>query len=177
MPLTNPRSADHIAAAAGTFEPQRQNNFSFEVSLGASDKDLIVMGLQAFPFPKESNEEVSIPYQNETRYVAGKYAVDAGSLVIVDFVDADTRGAIMRWRKKIFDPQTGNVGLAKDYKKQAYLVATAPDGTRTRACKLIGCWPQAVDGGDLSMDSSDKVSISVTIRYDKVDWSESIIGA
>jgi hypothetical protein len=176
-PLTNPQSADHIAATAGTFEPQRQNNFSVEFAIGASDKDIIVMSHQGFPLPKESNEEVTIPYQNETRYVAGKYAVDAGTLVLTDYVDVDTRGAIMRWRKMVYDPATGIVGLAKDYKKTGYIVMTAPDGTRTRVCKLKGSWPQAVDGGELTMDASDKVTMSVTIRYDKVSWSESLPGA
>jgi hypothetical protein len=177
MALTNPQAADHIAAQAGTFEPQRQNNFSLEIPLTGSDKDFISMSLQSVPLPNESNDEIEIQFQNEKRYVAGQYTVDATTLIVRDYVDVDVRGAIMRWRKQVYDPQTGNVGLAKDYKRQANIVMTAPDGTTQRVCKLIGCWPQAVTGGNLAMDASDQVQIEVTLRFDKADWSDSITGA
>lgn len=177
MALTNPQSADHIAAAAGTFEPQRQNNFQIEIPLSGSDKDYISMSLQAVPLPNESNEEVEIKFQNESRYVAGKYKVDASQLSIRDYVDQDTRGAIMRWRKQVFDPQTGRVGLAADYKKTAHIVLHGPDGSTERVCKLIGCWPQAINGGTLNMDSAEQVMMEVVLRYDLVDWSQSLVGA
>lgn len=170
MALTNPQSADHIAAEAGTFEPQRQNNFSVEIALPGADKDILVMSTQGFPLPNESNDEVEIQYQNEKRYVAGMYNLDTTSLTLRDYVDVDTRGAVMRWRKQVYDPATGKVGLAKDYKKTAYLVLTAPDGTQQRLCKLKGAWPQQVTGGSLEMSSAEQVQIEVTLRFDKVIW-------
>lgn len=170
MGLTNPTAADHIAAEAGTFEPQRQNNFSIEIALEEADKDLIIMGLQGVPLPNESNDEIEIQYQNEKRYVAGPYTVDSTTLSIRDFVDMDTRGALMRWRKKVYDPATGQMGLAKNYKKTANIIMTAPDGSEERVCKLKGCWPQAVTGGNLSMDAGDQVLVEVTLRFDKVIW-------
>jgi len=175
--LTNPTSADHLAAEAGSFEPQRQNNFTFEVALGDADRDLIEMGLNALPLPNEANEIVELLFQNEKRKVAGQSTVDDVTLTIVDFVDKDTRGAIMRWRKMVYDPQTGKIGLAKDYKKTAYIVLHGPDESNVRVCKLKGTWPSAVNGGSLSMEGSDKVLIEVTLTIDKADWSESITGA
>ena len=176
MPLTNPESADHIAAEAGTFEPQRQNNFTFEVALSSEDKDVITLSMQSAPLPNESNDEVEIQHQNERRYVAGQALFEATTLTIRDYVDQDTRGALLRWRKLVYNPKTGKVGLAKDYKKRAFVRMTAPDGTSERICKLIGSWPQALVGGNLSHDASEQVLIEVTIRFDKVDWSDSISG-
>jgi hypothetical protein len=170
MGLTNPQSADHIAAEAGSFEPQRQNNFSLEIPLGSADKDLIVLSVQSVPLPNESNDEVEIQHQNEKRYVAGQATVDTTSMTIHDYVDRDTRGAVMRWRKQVYDPATGQIGLAKNYKKTAYIIMTAPDGTEERICKLKGCWPQAVTGGNLGHDGSEPVMIEVTLRFDKVLW-------
>ena len=109
MPLQN---ADHIASEKGNFEPQRSNNFTFEVALGQADRDLIELGLQSIPLPNESNDEIEIQFQNEKRYVAGQYTVDSTTLIVRDFVDSDTRGAIMRWRKLVYDALTGNVGFA-----------------------------------------------------------------
>ena len=83
----------------------------------------------------------------------------------------------MRWRKKVYDPATGKVGLAKNYKRTVDIVMTAPDGTSERKCRLIGCWPQAVSGGQMDMSSAEQVQIEVTLRFDKPDWSESIVGA
>ena len=176
MGLNNPQSADHIAAQNGSFEPQRSNNFSVEFPLGGSDKEIIILGLQSIPLPNEQNEEIEIPYQNERRYIASRYMVDEASMSIRDAVDVDTRGALLRWRKQVFDPTTGNVGLAKDYKKTGYIKMTAPDGTSERLCTLIGAWPKSLNGGNLDMESSDKVVMEVSIRYDKAIW-EGISGA
>jgi hypothetical protein len=169
MGLTNPQSASHIAAAGGTFEPQRGNNWSIEINLG-KDKDPIIMSLMSLPLPAESNEEIEIQYQNEKRYVAGQATIDAVSLVVRDYVDADTRAAIMRWRAKVYDPASGKVGLAKDYKKNADIIMTAPDGSSERVCKLYGVWPQMVNSGNLDMSSAEPVTIEVTLRVDKVKW-------
>jgi hypothetical protein len=175
--LSNPQSADHIAAAAGTFEPQRQNNFSVEVSLGSADRDLIVMGLHGFTLPTQSNDIVEVEFQNEKRKVAGQVTVDEGSLVLKDFVDADTRGAILRWRKLVYDVQTGNIGLASSYKKTANVVMTGPDGSSTRVAKLVGAWPSADPAVELSSEGAEKLLMEVPIQVDKIDWSRDILGA
>jgi len=170
-----PQNADHIAAEAGTFEPQRQNNFTVEIPLG-NDKEYISLSCQAIPLPVESNDEVEIQYQNEKRYVAGQATFDATSFTVRDYVDVDTRGAIMRWRHQVYNPATGAIGLASNYKKTVWIVMEGPDGATTRVCKLTGCWPQAVNGGTLDMSASDQVQIEVTLRFDKPIWSENIPG-
>jgi len=170
MSLTNPTSADHIAAEAGSFEPQRSNNFSFEVALSGADRDIIVMSLQATTIPGEKNDEIALNYQNEVRYVAGKYTVDAGSVTLRDYVDVDTRGAVLRWRLQVYDPATGKIGLAKDYKKTAYIVMTAPDGSGVRVAKMKGCWPTGIGAANLSMEQAGEVLIEVPLRFDKLEW-------
>jgi hypothetical protein len=177
MALTNPQSADHIAAEAGTFEPQRQNNFSLEIPLSGTDKDYISMALHGLTLPQQTNEVGEIEFQNETRKYAGKANVEEGTLILKDFVDVDTLGAVLRWRKQVYDPQTGNIGLAKDYKKTGYAILTGPDGSGERVAKLIGCWPSADPSFDLNMEGSDKILLEVPIQIDKTDWSGSITGA
>jgi hypothetical protein len=98
-------------------------------------------------------------------------------LVLKDFVDADTRGAILRWRKQVYDSATGKIGLAKDYKKLAHVILSGPDGSSERVGKCKGCWPTADPAIELNMEGGDKVLLECPIAIDKIDWSDSIEGA
>jgi hypothetical protein len=168
--MADPLSADHVAAQAGGFEPQRQSNWEFEVALGGGDRDVIKLSARSMDLPRGTNEEVQLPYGNENRYVAGKMTWDATSLTLADYVDQDTRAAILRWRREVYNPDTGNLGLAKDYKKDATLTLYGPNGQMERQCKLTGCWPTTEPGGSLDHSSSDAVMIEVPIRFDKAIW-------
>lgn len=170
MPLTNPMSADHLAGAAGQFEPQRSNNFTVEIALGGQDRDLLIMSLQSASLPSERNDEIPINFGNEVRYVAGKASVDPISMNVTDYVDSGTRDAVMRWRKQVYDKETGNVGRAADYKKTADLILMAPDGSSRRVCRLIGVWPVSVSGGQLSFENAGLMQIEVSLRCDKAIW-------
>jgi hypothetical protein len=177
MALTNPQAADHIAQEAGAFEPQRQNNFQVEIPLPGADKDLITMALHGFTLPQQVNEPINVEFQNEIRKVAGQANVEEASLMLKDFVDVDTRGAILRWRKEVYDPSTGNIGLAKDYKRSVDVVLHAPDGTLVRVARLVGAWPSADPSIELTMEGGEKILMEVPIQIDKIDWSDTILGA
>lgn len=177
MSLTNQLAADHIAQEAGSFEPQRNNNFSLEIPLDGADRDLIVVGLHGITLPVQSNTSIKVEYQNESRKVAGVAEVQDGEMMLKDFVDQDTFGAILRWRKKVYDPKTGSIGLAKNYKKTCNLILHAPDGTEKRVGKLIGVFPLADPDFQGSFESNEKRIMNVPLSIDKIDWSDSVIGA
>lgn len=177
MALTNPQSADHIAQQDGSFEPQRLNNFSIEIPLDGADRDLIVAGLHGVKLPAQKNTPQKIEFQNESRKVAGQAEVDDGNISIKDFADQDTLGAILRWRKKVYDPVTGKIGLAKNYKRTCNLILHAPDGSFERIGKLIGVWPiQDPEFEGKSEDPAKRI-MEVPLSIDKIDWSGSITGA
>lgn len=167
-----PQDARHIANAEGDFAPQHENNWLIEIGgLDGDAKDLITLSLVSSALPPESNEEISLPYGNETRYVAGKAQFDPIPLVVRDYVDRPVRAALMAWRRQVYDPETGNVGLPSQYKKQAEIILQASNGTLSRSCRLIGIWPQALNPGTLSMDSANPVQIEMTLRYDRALWT------
>ncbi len=178
MALTNPQSADHIAQEAGSFEPQRQNNFDIEIPLDGADRDLIQMGAHGFTLPQQSNPPVIVEFQNEKRKVAGAVEIDEGNLMLKDFIDQDVRGAILRWRKEVYDPVTGNIGLATNYKRTGNLILKGPDGSSERVAKLIGMWPSADPTIEVTHEGGqEKLLMECPIQIDKIDWSESITGA
>lgn len=161
-------SAQHIAPAGGFFEPQRAFNWSLEIALDdAGDQILIMQGLQSFEAPRESNEEIALDYANERRYVAGKAEYQAGPLVINDYVDQGVASAVIKWRRQVYNAETGSIGLARDYKKNADLTLISPNQNTVRIWKLLGIWPQAVEYGNLDMSANDKVQIGVILRYDR----------
>jgi hypothetical protein len=161
-------SASHLAPAGGFFEPQRRNNWSLEIALDdPGDQVLIVQGIQSFDGVRVSSEEISLEYANERRYVAGKTEYQTATLRLLDFVDAGTASAIIKWDRLVRNSETGSVGLARDYKKNADLVMGAPNGSTIRIWKLIGLWPQAVEYGEFDMRSSEPVEVSATLRYDR----------
>ena len=166
-----PQSANHIANQRGDFAPQHQNSWVLEIAgLDGDAKELIVLSLQEGALPNESNEVIQIKYGNESRKVAGKVELAEMPLKVVDWVDKKTRKAVQDWRKQVYDPETGNVGLPASYKKTASIILFASDGTRAREVRLTGLWPSAVVGGSLNMASADIVKIEVTLQYDKAQW-------
>lgn len=179
-------SAGHISAGSrrsddslqGNFEVQRQNNWYFEVtppSGGDNDtKRIIELALDVGFLPTEVSDEIEIHFVNERVWVAGKPTFEAGTLTLKDYVDQPVMKAVADWRRLVYNPNTGAVGLAKNYKVDADVILFAPDGTYRRKWMLRGCWPQqVVYGGTLDMSSMDPNKIEITIRYDKAIGNQS----
>jgi hypothetical protein len=161
-------SSNFLAPAGGSFEPQRSYNFSLEIALDdAGDQMLIMSGLESFDTPTETTEEIVLDYGSSKRYVAGKTTFNTAELKLKDFVDQGVAQAVINWRRSVFNAETDATGFARDYKKSADLILVAPDNSISRIWKLQGLWPTTVHYGSLSMAQSDKVLISVTLRYDR----------
>lgn len=157
-------SADHIAAQGGAFEPQRKNNFTLILEMGG-DIELIQRSLDSFPIPKEANEEIAVNFGNEVRKVAGRSTFENLSLVLKDFVDQEVVEQMIAWRRLVYEPSTGKIGLARDYKKQGEVIMFGPDGERQRTWKLYGVWPSKLDpgGGDMNANENNKITCTLTI--------------
>ncbi len=158
-------SADHIAPAGGAFEPARKNNFTIIVPFGTTE---IQMALASCPLPKPGVGELTIPYGNEERFVAGVAKFDAVALVVKDFVRHGILRAVRQWRTMVYDPRTGAIGWARNYKKTCDIVMFGPDGSHWRVWRCIGVWPSRLNEGDFKMsESADNNRIEMTLEMDK----------
>ena len=144
------------------FEPQRK--FDFQIDFG---DDILRLSVSKFTLPSISNEEIELAYGNEKVWIAGQTTNETATLELRDTIDAGTAGAIMAWRDSVYDPETGNIGRASEYKKTASVFLLSPDGSDYREWQLIGCWPQAIKAGDLDMTDNNVVLLEATIRYDR----------
>lgn len=196
---------DHLASAAGGWEPQRSYNWLFVVSgigaaggfgasasiggslsggignaLGASASasasaavggggggSVIELALDSSSLPTHGVEEIELPYLNERRYVAGRAVFESIPLVVKDMVDIGVASACKAWFYQVHNPTTHKVGLARDYKKTADILLISPEGSLVRTWRLFGCWPTAVNYGELDMNSNDIVRIQMNLRFDR----------
>lgn len=163
----------HIGQAKGSYEPQRKNAFSFEVAIDdlyAGGSELIRLTLAKAFVPEYISETIDINFLNEKVRFAGKPTnVGEGTIELQDYVDVNVRNAILSWYYQVYNPNNGAVGLAKNYKRDSYIVMFGPDGSNTRLWKLKGSFPTKVNSasGGLDYATQDASTISVTISYDK----------
>jgi hypothetical protein len=169
--MTIPLDARKLISQAGGYEPQHQDNWVIEIAgLGGNSRELISLSVQSSALPTESNDEIEVSHGNERRYYAGKAMFETIPLVVKDWVDRGVRQVLLDWRRQVYDPAIGKIGLASEYKKTGDLIISAANGEYMRRVRLFGLWPQSMEGGDLDMTGSDQVLISLTLRYDTLDW-------
>lgn len=158
-------TADHIAAAGGAFEPQRKNNFTLIIPVG--DSGVIQRSLNAFPLPKETNEPIAVQFGNEERKVAGRATYEPLELTLKDYVDTPIAQQLIQWRRLVYNPETGVIGLAKDYKKEGEVIMFGPNGDMERTWKLYGIWPSKLDPGGGDMNANEPNIITTTLAVDR----------
>lgn len=168
MPLDN-LTAQHIGGQSpGEFELQRTNNGRLIiVGLEGNIDNVITLALSSFPIPKISQGIIEVRYLNEARKFPGNVTYDDLTVVFNDYVDRDTAGILLKWRKLCYDPADGKIGRAALAKKMARIELFSPTGDLDREYELQGVWPSAFDGGEIDYAGEDGVKISLTLTYDK----------
>jgi len=163
MPLLTAR---HLAEMRGRYEPQRSFDWLIEFEIGSA-REIIKLAVDQAFMPTESNEPIELHYGNEVQYAAGKARWEFGQLSIRDMVDLDIARQISEWRKTVYNPITGDIFFAKDYKKQGTIILLSPEGSIQRKWKVEGLWPTAVSYGQLDYAANDIVRIQCTIAFDR----------
>lgn len=162
------------------YEIQRTNNFVFYVE-GLSKKfdipqnryaqenadDVLKISVSKASVPKFSQSAITVKRGNNTMKFAGAPEFSSGSIDLNDYIGAGTKDVLVAWQNQSYDVRTEKVGLATDYKKDAYLLEYTPDYQLVRTWKLFGCWISDLSLGDYNHDSADKQTLSATIEYDK----------
>ncbi len=170
--MGTPVDARHIANADGDFAPQTQDGWIIEISnLEEDDSELIRLSVQSGNLPTEMNDVMVIPHGNSEAKFAGKGHFEDVPFVIKDWVDRKVRQALIRWRRLVWDPETGVIRLPSVYKRRAEIILQAQDGTRNCSAMLKGAWPSSLNPGVIDHSSSDQILIEMTITYDRAKWS------
>lgn len=170
MPILN-LAADNIAASSGFFEPQRKNHYQVDFIsplLTSGDQENLRLSIIGINLPTEGNEELEMKHKNESSWVAGRRELESGTFTVRDYVVPRTLDSLIKWRRLVYNPLTGAVGLARTYKCNGVITLTAPDGVSfERKWQLRGAWPTKVTFGELGDEMGDILVVQVNFRYDK----------
>ena len=176
----------HLADNPDLYEVLRSNTFEFVVTnigdllrAGAVEGDgrpLIINGQEVLrlsvvkaPIPNFKQEVLEIKRGNTVMKMAGVPTFDSGTIVVRDFIGADTKSVLMAWQKLSYDVKTEKVGRMSAYKKDCTLIEYTPDWKQVRYWILKGCWISEITGEDFDMESGATKTISAKIEYDRAE--------
>lgn len=179
-------SAYHLVTNPDVYEPQKTNAFKFFVTdldpledpttgkIIPNAGDILKESVYAFDPPAFSQAPIEVRMGNTVMKTAGTPTFNNGTLRLHDWVGAETYDVLYAWQAKSFNIKTGRVGLAKDYKKTAYLIEYTSDfATIVRVWKLYGVWVQELsrDGSWNNADNANEMRINCNLVY---DWAEPV---
>lgn len=162
-------------------EPMRQNLGYFVIDnvkdIGGADEDWVTWSVRTVSLPVYTNEEIELPYGNDSAWFAGKRTLDAIAVTFVDLKRTNIVSILEAWQEKVYSTQNRAVGDSVDYKKDGKIVQLSPTGATganseghqpEREWILEGLWPQSVNYGSLDLSASGEITIDATFRIDHI---------
>ena len=189
MPQDNTYGTYHLADNPAIYDPMRNNTFEFVVTgldkllrVGADGseenayitnaQEVLRLSVDSASIPMFTQEVIPVKRGNSTIKFAGTPSFASGSLVVNDWIGADSKSALMAWQNLSYNVKTDRVGNAADYKKDCWLIEYTPDYTKqVRQWQLKGCFISGLSEDAYSMSSDGKKTISATIEYDRAIMS------
>ena len=189
MPQDNTYGTYHLADNPALYDPMRNNTFEFVVTgldkllrVGADGseenayitnaQEVLRLSVDSASIPMFTQEVIPVKRGNSTIKFAGTPSFASGSLVVNDWIGADSKSALMAWQNLSYNVKTDRVGNAADYKKDCWLIEYTPDYTKqVRQWQLKGCFISGLSEDAYAMRSDGKKTISATIEYDRAIMS------
>jgi len=179
--MTVPLASDQSASAQGLLMPKLRYRFrvSFE-NFGVDTENVVELTKQVVSFarPNLSFEAIDLPIYNSTLKLAGRYAWQDIQCVLRD----DATGAVSRLvgqqLQKQFDfAEMASAAAGIDYKfLTRFQILDGGNGnsepTVLEEWQLYGCYLQSVDYGPMAYGTNEAVEITMTIRYDNANQSD-----
>ena len=143
------------------FEPKRKFRWVFAIE-----------GIDAFLMktanrPTISTNEVTMPFINHTRYLAGRTTFGTMGVTLYDPIAPSGAQQVMEWVRTHFESVSGRAGYADFYKRDCQIKLLDPIGTVVELWDIKGAFIKSANFNDLSYDdNSSPIEINLTLRYD-----------
>lgn len=148
---------------AQNYEPLRQHQWI----LGMDRNDLDAFTARSWSRPSFTINETKIDFINDYRYLAGKMEPQTFQLVLNDPIAPSESQKVMEWVNLSYEQLTGRAGYASVYKKTINLKMLDPSGAVAQKWEMRGTWINNVDFGQLDYTSTEPVTCTLTLRFDK----------
>ena len=146
---------------------------------GLADTERLVLTTKSFKMPAPTVGKQSIKYFNESTHYAG--AVEPfgdAPIQFRDYLDLDTVSVLSEWYRQVWQPETGTIGWARDYKKTAEVFLLPPSlpggggvpvaAFRNRVWLLQGVWPTTLEYPELDNDAGgEQALVTLTLAVDR----------
>lgn len=146
-------------------EPLRVNQWELSIPFIGDDIHLWCNGAA---LPEQSVDKMTIRHFNQLANVAGQTQTEDGSVTVRDIVTPDVYDRFYRWWLLVYNPESGAIGFASEYKKRGFATRFDSKGNPVRTYELINLWPTKVPAGDFNYDSSDGVMLEVPLVCDRI---------
>lgn len=150
-------------------EPKRQNRFILKFdAVPDGNQDELALALLSAARPNISFNSTTVQRMNEQFHFAGNPTWEPIACVFYDF-DKGTYSAsqiLWKWARTVYDPVTGAMGFASQYKTNATLVILSPDGSIAETWDLFGCYPDSVSFNDVTYGGNEGLQVNLSLRFD-----------
>jgi hypothetical protein len=166
-----------LAHQGGGYQPQRKDNFAVLIT-GIQNVDVVALSVSTFTIPELAIQQGKVKHFNETTFYAGsRKPTDSGVMTVVDYIDKDLLAILIQWKRQVYNPNTGAIGWAANYKKRGEVILLPP-GTNAavpgavnaqgnRKWILEGVWPMSLKYDELNMEDEGttpaKISLNLSI--------------
>jgi len=185
---------NNAAGGLGRYDVKRKNNWVLHFSNFGSDvlKNSLTIQLSKAVRPNFQTTAQELFWCNESWFVASKPTYNELSISFYDALPTQqnyayqnpqgpqsphpdgnasmvSSGQIMYdWWLAIYDPSSGRIGLASDYKADGFITMYSSVDVPIERWMYIGAFPTAIDYGSLDYaDAGAAMTIEVTMKYDK----------
>ncbi len=145
------------------YEPLRKNRWLMRFP---SDLGIQEWFLQSASRPSIQQQETAIPFLNTSTYVIGRYQWETMQVTLRDPIGPSASQAIMEWIRLHSESVTGRQGYAAGYKRDVELEMLDPTGVVVSKWILKNTMCTNANFGELSYESDDLASITITLRFD-----------
>lgn len=139
----------------------------YEVDIEGIDT---LLTAQDVTLPRYELEAVEVYHYNDRVKVASRPNVGDVRLDLLDTVSPDIVGELWAWFNQVYNPATGDMGYASDYKKQGKIYLYDANKVLIRTWSMEGIWPKNSPTPDESYQytaGQEIVKISMTLSVDR----------
>lgn len=145
------------------FEPIRKDLWSLEFPVQMGIPEILEVSASR---PKMTNASKEVMFKNLSTFYKGKTKMEPMTIVFRDAIGPAIFQKLLQWQREHTDFATGKGGYAATYKKTLTLNMEDPTGAVIQKFYLYGCFITDLDGGEVTADSDDIATISITIQAD-----------